>query len=168
MINGRLVNGAATLDVINPATGRALTTAPRADRAQLDQAVAAAKAAFPGWSTTPFRARGDLLVELAEALQAHQDEFARLLTEEQGKPLPQALDEIAISIATIRYFSALDLPVEVLDEDAAKKIIRQRKPLGVVAAITPWNFPVLLLMIKLAPASSPAIRSWPSRPRPRR
>ena len=152
LINGRLVNGAGTLDVINPATGRALTTAPRADRAQLDQAVAAAKAAFPGWSTTPFKARGDLLVELAEALQAHQDEFARLLTEEQGKPLPQALDEIAFSIATIRYFSALDLPVEVLNEDAAKKIIRQRKPLGVVAAITPWNFPVLLLMIKLAPA----------------
>ncbi len=152
LINGKLVKGAGTLDVINPATGRTLATAPRANRAQLDEAVAAARAAFPDWSATPLRQRAALLVKRAEALEAEQDQVARLLTQEQGKPLPQALDEIARSIATLRYFAALDLPPEVLKEDATQKVVRQHKPLGVVAAITPWNFPVLLLMIKVAPA----------------
>src|SRR5262245_27143191 len=72
LINGKLVEGAGTLDVINPATGRVLTAAPRAGRAQLDEAVAAAKAAFPGWSATPLRHRAALLVKLAEALAADQ------------------------------------------------------------------------------------------------
>src|SRR5262245_41798096 len=152
LIGGRLVEGAGALDVINPATGRTLTVAPRADRAQLDQAVAAAKAAFSTWSATPLRQRGALLVELADALEAEQDDFACLLTQEQGKPLPQAAFEIVYSIAALRYFAALDLPPEVLKEDAAQKVVRLRKPLGVVAAITPWNLPLLLLMIKVAPA----------------
>src|SRR6516165_5371327 len=152
LIDGRLVKGAGTLDVINPATGRTLTAAPRADRDQLAQAVAAAKAAFSAWSATPLPQRAALLVKLAEALEAQQGLFARLLTQEQGKPLPQALDEIASSIAAIRYFAALDLTPEVLKEDAARKVVRQHKPLGVVAAITPWNFPVLLLIFKVAPA----------------
>jgi acyl-CoA reductase-like NAD-dependent aldehyde dehydrogenase len=152
LIDGRLVEGAGTLDVINPASQRLLATAPRADRAQLDEAVAAAKAAFPGWSATPLRERGALLVKLAEALESEQAGFARLLTEEQGKPSPEALFEIGYSIAAIRYFATLDLPTEVLKEDAARKVVRRRKPLGVVAAITPWNFPVLLLIIKVAPA----------------
>jgi acyl-CoA reductase-like NAD-dependent aldehyde dehydrogenase len=152
LINGRLVEGAGTLDVINPATGRVLTTAPRADRAQLDAAVAAAKAAFPTWSARPLKERGALLVKLAEALDAEQGEFARLLTEEQGKPLPHALEEIAISSAVIRYFATLDLPLKVLKEDAAQKVVQQHSPLGVVAAITPWNFPMILLIFKVAPA----------------
>ena len=67
LINGRLVKGTSTLDVINPATGRILTAAPRADQAQLDQAVAAAKTAFPAWSATPLRQRAALLVKLAVA-----------------------------------------------------------------------------------------------------
>lgn len=152
LIHGKLVEGAGTLDVINPATGRTLTVAPRADRAQLDEAVAAAKTAFPTWSATPLRQRGALLVKLAEALEAQQGQFARLLTQEQGKPLPQALYEIAYSIATLRYFATLDLPPEVLKEDGTQKVVRQHRPLGVVAAITPWNLPMLLLMIKVAPA----------------
>jgi acyl-CoA reductase-like NAD-dependent aldehyde dehydrogenase len=152
LIKGKLVEGAGTLDVINPATGRILTAAPRADQAQLDQAVAAAKTAFPAWSATPLRHRAALLVKLADALEAEQGAFARLLTQEQGKPLPQALDEIAYSIGTLRHFATLDLPAEVLKEDATRKVVRQHKPLGVVAAITPWNFPVFLLIIKVAPA----------------
>jgi len=152
LINGRFVQGAGTLDVINPATGRTLTAAPRADRAQLEQAVAAAKAAFPTWSATPLQHRAALLVKLAEALEAEQGEFARLLTQEQGKPLPQALWEIDWAIAALRYFATLDLPPKVLKEDATQKIVRQHKALGVVAAITPWNFPVILLIFKVAPA----------------
>src|SRR5262249_11807221 len=72
LIGGKLVVGAGTLDVINPATGQVLTTAPRADRDQLEQAVAAAKAAFPSWAATPLRVRGRLLVRLADALEAEQ------------------------------------------------------------------------------------------------
>jgi acyl-CoA reductase-like NAD-dependent aldehyde dehydrogenase len=152
LIGGKLVEGASTLDVINPATGRVLAAAPRADRAQLEQAVAAAKAAFPAWSATPLRVRAALLVKLAQALEAEQDQLARLLTQEQGKPLPQALWEVAQSIAILRYFATLDLPPEVLKEDATRKVVRLRKPLGVVAAITSWNVPVILLAIKVAPA----------------
>jgi acyl-CoA reductase-like NAD-dependent aldehyde dehydrogenase len=152
LINGRLVEGAGTLDVINPATGRILTTAPRADRTQLEQAVAAAKAAFPSWSATPLRVRGGLLARLADALEAEKDAFAQLLTQEQGKPLPQALWEMEYSVAVLRYFAALDLPTGVLHDDAARKVVRVSRPLGVVAAITPWNFPVILLAIKVGPA----------------
>jgi acyl-CoA reductase-like NAD-dependent aldehyde dehydrogenase len=152
LINGKLVEGAGTLDVINPANGGILTIAPRADVAQLNEAVAAAKAAFPAWSARPLGERGALLIKLAEALETEQSEFARLLTEEQGKPLPQALWEIAVSIAVLRYFATLDLPLEVLKEDGTQKVVRQHRPLGVVAAITPWNLPLLLLMIKVAPA----------------
>ena len=152
LIDGNLVEGTGTLAVINPATGRTLTAAPRADRAQLDQAVAAAKTAFPLWSATPLRQRAALLVKLAEALEAEQGAFTRLLTQEQGKPLPQARWEIDWAIGAIRYFATLDLPTEVLKEDATQKVVRQHKPLGVVAAITPWNFPVVLLIFKIAPA----------------
>jgi acyl-CoA reductase-like NAD-dependent aldehyde dehydrogenase len=152
LIGGRLVEGAGTLNVINPATGRVLTTAPRADRAQLEQAVAAAKAAFPSWSATPLHVRAELLARLADALEAEKGAFARLLTQEQGKPLPQALWEIEFSAAALRYFAGLDLPAEVLHEDAARTVVRLRKPLGVVAAITAWNVPMILLAVKVGPA----------------
>jgi acyl-CoA reductase-like NAD-dependent aldehyde dehydrogenase len=152
VINGRLTPGAATLDVINPATGKLLTTCARADRAQLDAAVAAAKGAFAGWSATPIEKRRDALVKIAEALGARSAEFARLLTQEQGKPLAHASGEIAGSVAMIRAFAAMDLPLKVLRENERERIVQQHAPLGVVAAITPWNFPMILLMIKVAPA----------------
>src|SRR5262245_46756699 len=153
LINGRLVEGGAgALDVTMPSTGRVLTAAPRADRAQHEQAVAAAKAAFPSWAATPLRVRGGLLAKLADALEAEKGAFARLLTQEQGKPLPQALGEIEFSVAALRYYATLDLPTEVLREDATRKVVRLRKPLGVVAAITAWNVPMILLAIKIGPA----------------
>jgi acyl-CoA reductase-like NAD-dependent aldehyde dehydrogenase len=152
LIGGKLVEGAGTLDVINPATERVLTTAPRADRAQLEQAVAAAKAAFPSWAATSLRERGGRLETLADALEAEHDSFARLLTREQGKPLPEAQWEIGAAVAVLRYNAALNLPNETLHEDAARKVVRVRKPLGVVAAITAWNVPVILLAAKVGPA----------------
>jgi len=152
LIDGTLFEGADTLDVINPATGRVLMTAPKADQGQLEKAVAAAKTAFPGWSAKPLGERSALLVKLAEALEAEQDNFARLLTQEQGKPLPGAFFEITFSVAALRYFAALELPVELLREDATQKVVRLHKPLGVVAAITAWNVPMILMMIKVAPA----------------
>ena len=152
LINGKLVSGATRFDVINPATEEVLAEAPRADRAQLDEAVGAAKAAFPAWSVVPIRERGALLLKLADALEARQDEFARLLTEENGKPLPEAVWEIGGATGILRYYATLDLPLKVLREDAAKKIVLQRTPLGVVAAILPWNYPVFLLTLKAASA----------------
>jgi acyl-CoA reductase-like NAD-dependent aldehyde dehydrogenase len=152
LIDGQLVPGATTMPVINPATEAALANAPRANLAQLNAAIAAAKAAFASWSARPLRDRGALLIALADAFEVRQDAFARLLTEEQGKPLPHAAFEIAQAINLIRYFAALDLPLKLIKENDAHKIFQQNVPLGVVAAITPWNFPVLLLMIKVAPA----------------
>jgi acyl-CoA reductase-like NAD-dependent aldehyde dehydrogenase len=152
LINGKLISGAARLDVINPATEEVLVAAPRADRAQLSEAIAAAKAAFPDWSVKLPRERGALLATLADALEARQDEFVRLLTLEQGKPLSEANWEISFTIRIIRYYATLDLPDRVLKDDGTQKIVQQHMPLGVVAAIVPWNFPMILLVIKVAPA----------------
>ena len=151
LINGQLVAGASTMDVINPSTEEVVAVCPRADKAQLDQAVAAAKAAFPGWAATPIRERGALINKVADALVARTEEFARLLTSEQGKPLPMAMWEVGGTAESLRYFASLDLPDKVLRDDADSKIIQQHSPLGVVAAITPWNFPLILLSIKIGP-----------------
>jgi acyl-CoA reductase-like NAD-dependent aldehyde dehydrogenase len=152
LIGGKLVPGAATLNVLNPATEEILAVAPRANRTQLDQAVAAAKAAFPAWAATPIRERGSLLAKLADTLETRRREFAVLLTQEQGKPLPEADGEMASAIASIRYFASLDLPSKVLRDDASRNIVQQRAPLGVIAAIMPWNVPVILLANKVAAA----------------
>jgi acyl-CoA reductase-like NAD-dependent aldehyde dehydrogenase len=152
LINGRLVAGATTLDVINPATGKLLTRCARADKAQLDAAVSAAKLAFPAWSTTPIESRRQALLRISDALEARSAEFARLLTQEQGKPLARAAHEVGRSVAVIRAFAAMDLPVKILRENDSERIVQLHAPLGVVAAITPWNFPLVLLMMKVAPA----------------
>ena len=152
VINGRLVPGASTLDVINPATGKLLSRCARADKAQLDAAVSAAKLALPAWSATPIEGRRRLLLRIADALEARSKEFSRLLTEEQGKPLAHAGFELGGSVAMIRAFAAMDLPEKVLRENDAERIVQQHSPLGVIAAITPWNYPLILLMMKVAPA----------------
>src|SRR5471032_2947536 len=107
LINGRLISGASTLDVINPATGKLLTRCARADRAQLDAAVSAAKMAFPAWSATPIDNRRQALLHIADAVEARSAEFARLLTQEQGKPLAHAAHEVGGSVAMIRAFAAM-------------------------------------------------------------
>jgi acyl-CoA reductase-like NAD-dependent aldehyde dehydrogenase len=152
LINGRLVGGAHQMDVINPATGQALTACPRADVTQLNEAVAAAQAAFPAWSRKSWQERRQSLLALADALAKRQDEFARIMTLEQGKPFMQAQFEIGGAIAMIHAFADMKIEPRVLREDATQKIVQLRAPLGVVAAITPWNFPMILLMIKVAPA----------------
>jgi acyl-CoA reductase-like NAD-dependent aldehyde dehydrogenase len=151
LINGRLVPGASTLDVLNPATEEVVAACPTASVDQLNEAVAAAKAAFPAWSKRPLKERAELLNKLAGAMFARQEEFARLLTQEQGKPLPMAMWEVGGTAAGLQYFASLDLPEKVLKDDAETKIILQHAPLGVVAAITPWNFPLILLSIKVGP-----------------
>ena len=152
LINGKLLDGVSTFDVINPATEEVLAACPRADLNQLNQAVAAAKAAYPAWSARSIEERRALLVRLADEFEKHSAEIARILTQEQGKPLFLANYELGGSLAMIRAFIAMDLPVKVLKETNDTRIVMQRTPLGVVAAITPWNFPLILLMMKVAPA----------------
>jgi len=152
LIDGRMVAGASTLDVVNPATGQRLTYCARADQAQLDAAVAAAASAFMTWSVSPLDARRQALLKIADALGARIPEFARLLTEEQGKPLAHAAYEIGGAVAILRAFAAMDLPSKVLRDNAQERIVQLHVPLGVVATITPWNFPMGLLMMKVAPA----------------
>lgn len=152
LIDGKLVDGATTLDVFNPATGGMLATCPRADEAQLDAAVAAAKAAFPAWSALSFGERRKKLEAIADALEARTAEFARLLTQEQGKPLAQATGEVIGAVAGMRAFAAGAIETKVIRETENERILEQRKPLGVVGAIMPWNFPVLLMVMKTGPA----------------
>lgn len=152
LIGGQAHPGSAEFDVINPATGEAFARCPRADAAMLDAAVAAAKSAFPAWSRTPAAERAALVGKLADALEARAEEFARLLTSEQGKPLPQAQFELMASVGTLRTFAAMTIEPATLRDDDRGKVIEHRKPLGVVAAITPWNFPVVLMMNKVGPA----------------
>lgn len=152
LIDGELVDAAARLDVLNPATGELLAKCPRANEDDLNRAVSAANAAFPAWSKRSIEDRAAMLVALADALEARAGEFARLLTEEQGKPLEQAGYEIGGAIYIMRTFAGMRLPPETLRDNEQGRVVEYRVPLGTVAAITPWNFPVLLLMNKLAPA----------------
>ena len=152
LINGRAVTGDAAFDVINPATGEAFAKCPRANAALVDEAVAAPRPAFPAWSAKPIEERAALVGRLADAMEARVQEFAHLLTREQGKPLDQAMYEMMGSIFTLRAFVEMRPETRVLKDDGANRVIEHRTPLGVVAAITPWNFPVILLMNKLGPA----------------
>jgi acyl-CoA reductase-like NAD-dependent aldehyde dehydrogenase len=152
LIGGKLVPGAATFDVINPATEQVVAACPRADLAQLNQAVAAAKSAFPSWAAKTIAERRALLNKLADAIDARAPELASLLTQEQGKPLGGAFFELMVASANIRGIAAHELPPVVLKDTPEAKVVRVRSPLGVVAAITPWNFPVIMMVTKLAPA----------------
>jgi acyl-CoA reductase-like NAD-dependent aldehyde dehydrogenase len=152
LIDGRLVDGDSAMEVVNPATEEVLAVCPRASARQLDQAVAAAKAAFPGWAATPIEVRRALILKLADAMEPLTGELARLLTQEQGKPLAEATAEIAYSVAFIRYLAGLDLPMRLIEETAGRRVEMHRKPLGVVGAIIPWNFPVLVAAFKFPPA----------------
>jgi len=152
LINGRLTPGASSMDVINPATEEVLAVCPRASKAQLDAAVAAAKAAFPAWSRTPVAERKQALAAIADAIQANAAELARLLTQEQGKPIGDATGEVYGAAAFFRYFTMLDLPVKVLDDSDTRKVEVRRRPLGVIGAIVPWNFPLILMAFKVPAA----------------
>jgi acyl-CoA reductase-like NAD-dependent aldehyde dehydrogenase len=152
LINGALVDGDAEMDVINPATEDVLARCPRASKAQLDAAVAAAEAAFPAWSATPIAERKAKLAAIADIIQANAADLARLLTQEQGKPIADATGEVYGASAFFRYFTMLDLPVKVLDDSEARKVEVRRRPLGVVGAIVPWNFPLILMAFKVPAA----------------
>jgi acyl-CoA reductase-like NAD-dependent aldehyde dehydrogenase len=152
LINGELKAGDLTMPVINPATEEVLADCPRASEDQLNEAVAAAKAAFPAWSATSIDERKAVVNKIADAIEANGQEFAQLLVQEQGKPLADATGEVFGMAAFCRYFTALDLPVKVIDDSEGRRVEAHRRPLGVVGAIVPWNFPLILAAFKLPPA----------------
>ena len=149
LIDGQLMDGDLTMDVINPASEQVVADCPRASKAQLDLAVAAAKSAFPAWSKTPIVERKVLIGKIADVIEANATELARLLTQEQGKPLGDATFEVYGAAAFFRYFTSLDLPVKVIEDSDGKRVEAHRRPLGVIAAIIPWNFPLILMAFKV-------------------
>ena len=152
LIDGQLTAGASAMDVINPATCGIVASAPQANSNQLNAAVAAAKKAFPAWSRLTTVARREKLLAIAAAVEERFEEFSQLLTAEQGKPIAQARGEMGGTIALMRILANMELPTRVIKEDESSKVVEHRTPLGVVAAITPWNFPMILLVVKFAPA----------------
>ena len=152
LINGELVDGASTMEVINPATETVLALCPRADEAQMEAAIQAAKAAFPAWSRRPIAQRRDLLLKLADTMDAQQEDLARVLTQEQGKPLGEATTEVLWTALFIRGIASQELPVKILEDNETMRVEQHRLPLGVVGAIIPWNFPLLLMAFKLPAA----------------
>ncbi|MEU4411092.1 aldehyde dehydrogenase family protein [Streptosporangium sp. NPDC023963] len=151
-IDGVAVPAASTYPVIDPATCRVVGEAPDCTREQLDAAVAAARRAQPGWAVLPVADRRRYLRTIAEVIDANAGELARLVTLEQGKPLAAATGEVAGLGHWLRETAALDLPVTVNQDDAERRSITRHVPLGVVAAITPWNYPMGQLSFKLGPA----------------
>jgi acyl-CoA reductase-like NAD-dependent aldehyde dehydrogenase len=151
VINGRSVGTSDQDDVINPARGEPFATCPRGSADHVEQAVQAAAAAYKTWRKDEALRRAKLN-ECATAIQGRAQEIAHVLSQEQGKPLAAAMGEVFGASMWFSYYANLPLEPEVLADDGEKRIEVVRKPLGVVAAITPWNFPVILLAWKLAPS----------------
>jgi acyl-CoA reductase-like NAD-dependent aldehyde dehydrogenase len=139
------------IKVVNPSTGEVFAEAPECSAAELEQVMAAAAAAQPVWAASADQRRS-FLEEAAAAVDAEVDAIASLLTAEQGKPLPLARREVAGVAGRLRYFAKLELTPDVLEDGDGGRVEVRYRPLGVVAAITPWNFPVGLAGWKLAPA----------------
>lgn len=152
LVDGELVDGAKNVGVINPATTKEFETAPRADEAIALKAIASAKKAFPSWAALSYEHRSGYVEAFAAALEARASNFSRLLTLEQGKPLAQAEAEIRGSVAALRFFASQEIKPKVIRDNEREFIVEQRYPQGVVAAITPWNFPISLLIYKVGAA----------------
>ncbi len=131
LINGKLVRGHETAPVINPATEQPFAESPVASHEQLDQAVAAAKAAQVHWAETSTDERRKVLGLIADRIETNVEDIARVLTLEQGKTLRDSKGEIALLVATIRHFCTLNLDVEVIEEDDTHRVELHYRPFGV-------------------------------------
>jgi succinate-semialdehyde dehydrogenase/glutarate-semialdehyde dehydrogenase len=153
-VNGGWI-GAAGLAVTNPATGAVIGSVPNLSADDTRAAIAAAHAAFPAWRKRTAASRADLLHRLAGLILTHQEDLAILLTAEQGKPLAEARGEVGMSAAYIRWFAeeARRIYGDVIPSPwDGRKIIVTKEPVGVCAAITPWNFPSSMIARKLGAA----------------
>jgi succinate-semialdehyde dehydrogenase/glutarate-semialdehyde dehydrogenase len=156
-VNGAWVDapGRASLPVHNPATGAQLGTVPAFDAAATERAVAAAHFAFPAWAAKTAKERGAILRRWNDLILANAADLAKLMTAEQGKPLAESKGEIAYAASFVEWFAeeAKRVYGDVIPgHQADKRILVLRQPVGVVAAITPWNFPAAMITRKVAPA----------------
>src|SRR5215469_13824106 len=156
-INGQYTSGTSgnIIEVRNPATEEIIDTAPAANAAGVDLAASAAQAAFHAWKKLPAGQKAEILHEVAHKLTERTEEFARLLTLEGGKPLVENKDEIGWSAACFRYYAeigrnARGRVIPSIEESQLALVLKE--PYGVVAAIVPWNYPILLMAWKVAPA----------------
>jgi len=141
--------------VSDPASGDTVAEVPDCGAADAIAAVDAAQRAFAGWRTTPARERGALLKRWHAAILAHQEDLARLISLEQGKPLAESRGEVLYGASYVEWFAeeARRIHGDILPEaQPGKKLFVLKEPVGVVAAITPWNFPLAMLARKIAPA----------------
>ncbi|MDX6505067.1 MAG: aminobutyraldehyde dehydrogenase [Gaiellaceae bacterium] len=157
LVGGEFVDAVdgATMEVLNPATEEVIAEVPRGDVADVERAVAAAQRALPEWLDTTPGERSELLLRLANALEEHADELAELESLNVGKPLSYAKDELPVCVDNLRFFAGA---ARILEGRSAGEYMRgytsmiRREPLGVVAGIAPWNYPLMMAIWKLAPA----------------
>ena len=145
----------ATIEVTNPANGTSVGTVPRLRRAETARAVAAAARAYPGWRAKLAKERALILRRFADLMMESQEDLARLMTAEQGKPLAEARGEIAYGAAFLEWFGEEGKRVygdTIPPHQADKRLVVIKEPVGVCAAITPWNFPAAMITRKAGPA----------------
>jgi betaine-aldehyde dehydrogenase/aminobutyraldehyde dehydrogenase len=156
-VGGEWVDAASgeTMEVLNPATEEVIAQVPRCGAEDVDRAVAAAKAALPKWLETTPGERAEILLKLAELIDAHGDELAEIESRNVGKPLSYARDEMPVCSDNIRFFAGA---ARILEGRSSGEYMRgytsmiRREPLGVVGGIVPWNYPLMMAVWKLAPA----------------
>ena len=155
LINGQWIRGASRFDVLDPATGQKLADVANLGPADAQAAIAAANAAWPAWRSKTAKERSIILRKWFDLLMANQDDLGRLMTAEQGKPLPEAKGEVAYGASFVEWFAeeAKRINGETLPHfDNNRRLLVLRQPIGVCAAITPWNFPLAMITRKVAPA----------------
>ena len=155
LINGEWIAGASRFAVHDPATGAKLTDVANLGPQDAQAAIAAANAAWPAWRSKTAKERSAILRKWFELLIANQDDLGRIMTAEQGKPLPEAKGEVAYGASFVEWFAeeAKRVNGETLPQfDNNKRLLVLKQPIGVCAAITPWNFPLAMITRKVAPA----------------
>jgi len=155
LINGAWVAGSRRFAVHDPATGQHLADVANLGPADAEAAIAAAHAAWNGWKTKTAKERSLILRQWYDLLMAHQDDLGRIMTAEQGKPLPEARGEVAYGASFVEWFAeeAKRVNGETLPPfDPNRRLLVLKQPIGVCAAITPWNFPLAMITRKVAPA----------------
>ncbi len=148
-------DAAATFEVVNPATGEVIATVPRMGTAETRRAIAAANAAWPAWRAITAKQRAVILRKWHDLMLEHADDLALILTTEQGKPLAEAKGEIQYAASFLEWFAEEGKRVsgDTIPTPAAdKRIVVTKEPVGVCAAITPWNFPAAMITRKVGPA----------------
>jgi succinate-semialdehyde dehydrogenase / glutarate-semialdehyde dehydrogenase len=156
-IDGKWVEVAATsgIDVDNPATGEIIGTVPKLGRAETRQAIDAAARAFPAWRARTAKERAGVMRRWFDLMMANQDDLANLMTTEQGKPLTESKGEVAYAASFLEWFGEEAKRVygdTIPPHQPDKRIVVTKEPVGVVACITPWNFPLAMITRKAGPA----------------